>query len=396
MEKDNKKARRSGNRTAAGRNRQQQGQLLSLLLVGAVVLCLVLSLVIPDRAFSESENRKLAQVPEFSGSALADGSWFSALGSYMADQFPGRDGWITINLWMNRLLGQKESSGVYLCDDGYLMQAPGDPNEASLARNLEAINTFGTEHTDLNITMTVVPNAVTILSDKLPANAPVRDQAADLAGIESALSGVTFVDVTDSLMRHNSEYLFYRTDHHWTSLGAYYAFTAVADAMDIDAPSLDDYTVYPVSTTFEGTLSSRSGSHSARDQVDIYVPAADVDYYVTYTDSQTHISSMYSRAALDQKDHYTVFFGGNFSRLDIITTADTDRNLLLFKDSYANCFVQFLYPYFDRIIMVDPRYYYDNVENLVTSQGITDVLLLYNADTFLSDSSLADVLLSGT
>lgn len=392
MEQSNNPSRASRRRSAAARNRQQQGRWLSLLLVGCVAVFLVLSLVMPDREFSESENRKLAQAPALSWSALADGSYFDELGSYIADQFPGRDTWITINLLMNRFFGQKEASGVYLCDDGYLMQAPGTPDEENLARNIAAINAFGAAHPDLNMAMTVVPNAVTIHADKLPANAPVRDQAADLKGIADALTGAEFVDVTQALMRHNSEYLFYRTDHHWTSLGAYYAFTSVADSLGIEAPALGDYTVYPVSTTFEGTLSSRSGSHSAQDQVDIYVADTEIDYYVTYVDSQTNISSMYNRAALDQKDHYTVFFGGNYSRVDITTTADTERNLLLFKDSYANCFVQFLYPYFDHIIMVDPRYYYDNLENLVSSQAITDVLYLYNADTFLSDSSLADVL----
>ena len=89
-----------------------------------------------------------------------------------------------------------------------------------------------------------------------------------------------------------------------------------------------------------------------------------------------------------------MFFGGNYSRLDVTTTADTERALLIFKDSYANCMVQFLYPYFDHITIIDPRYYYDNIDLVIKSEGITDVLFLYNADTFLGDTSLADVLLS--
>lgn len=392
MEQRNIHSRAARRRSAAARNRQMQGRYLSTLLVGCVVVFLVLGLLTPDREFSESENRKLAQAPSFSLSALADGSYFEDLGSYVADQFPGRDTWISINLWMNRMWGQKEASGVYLCDDDYLMQNPAEPDADNLARNLEAINVFQAAHPDVTMTMTVVPNAVTVHADKLPANAPVRDQRADLKVIADGLDQVAFVDVTEALMAHSGEYLFYRTDHHWTSLGAYYAFEALAPSLKIEAPALSGYTVYPVSTTFEGTLSSRSGSHSATDQVDIYVPQTEIDYYVTYVDSQTNISSFYNRGALDQKDHYTVFFGGNYSRVDITTTADTQRNLLLFKDSYANCFVQFLYPYYDHIIMVDPRYYYDDLENLVATQSITDVLYLYNADTFLSDSSLADVL----
>lgn len=373
------------------RNKRMQGTYLGYLLVGTLVLCLALGLLLKDRDYSENENRKLAQFPAFSLSALTDGSWFSGLGDYMADQFPGRDGWISLNLSFQRLLGQKESGGVYLCKDDYLMQIPSAPNEAALERNLQAINRFASRHAGLNMVMTVVPNAVTVLADKLPANAPVRDQAADLQGIRQSLTGVEFVDVTGALTAHAEQQLFYRTDHHWTSLGAFYGFRALAPALGIEAPELDGYTVYPVSTTFEGTLSSKSGSHSVTDQVDIYVPDTDISYYVTYP-GESPICSMYKRQALEQKDHYTVFFGGNYARVDITTTADTGRSLLIFKDSYANCLVQFLYPYFDHITMIDPRYYYDDVETVLNAQAITDVLYLYNADTFLTDTSLGDVL----
>ena len=78
--------------------------------------------------------------------------------------------------------------------------------------------------------------------------------------------------------------------------------------------------------------------------------------------------------------------------VDISTTNDKGRKLLIFKDSYANCFVPFLVPYYTEIVMVDPRYYYDNVQTLMNNKGITDVLFLYNMDTFLTDNSLADVL----
>ena len=374
------------------RSRRLQGQYLSWLLIGTVALFAVLSLVGKDREFSESENRKLAQFPELSVSSLVDGSFLEGLGDYAADQFPGRDTWISLNLWMNETLGQKEVSGVYLCEDGYLMQVPGEPNETQLQRNLNAISAFGKRHEDLNIVMSVIPNAVTVLSGKLPENAPVRDQIVDLVTVRTGVQNVNFVDTTSALSSHSEEDLFFRTDHHWTSLGAYRAFQQIAPALNIEAPSLAEYTVYTVSNTFEGTLSSKSGSHKVKDTVDIYVPNTGIEYYVTYGEDQTGICSIYDRDALNGKDHYTVFFGGNYARVDITTTANTKRNLLVFKDSYANCFMQFLYPYFDHITMIDPRYYYDNVENVIRSEGITDVLYLYNLDTFLGDSSLADVL----
>ena len=122
------------------------------------------------------------------------------------------------------------------------------------------------------------------------------------------------------------------------------------------------------------------------------MPRAQVDYKVTYASSQTVTATLYDRTALESKDHYTVFFGGNHPRVDIDTTAETGKKLLLFKDSYANCFVQFLTPYYETIVMVDPRYYYDNIDTLIKQAGITEVLYLYNLDTFQTDTSLADVL----
>ena len=87
-----------------------------------------------------------------------------------------------------------------------------------------------------------------------------------------------------------------------------------------------------------------------------------------------------------------MFFGGNYSRIDISRANAEKKNLLLIKDSYANCFVQFLLPYYRNIIIIDPRYYYDDIDKLVHDNEITDVLFLYNVNTFMEDNSLADVL----
>ena len=374
------------------KNRNKQGIALAALLCVTILIFSLVGILAGDRKFSENENRSLAQRPALTWQALADGSYLSDLSSYFADQFPGRDTWLSVNLGMHKLLGAKEAGGVYLGKDRYLLQIPGAPNEAQLARNLQAMEDFAAVYPELNMVAAIVPNAVTVLEENLPKNAPVRDQREDLRYIQSKLSAVQFVDVTDTLKQHTSEQLYYRTDHHWTSLAAAYTFGKLAQVLEIEAPALSSYTRYTVSTTFEGTLASKSGSHKAMDTVEVFVPDTAIEYFVEYPDGGGTVCSMYKADALDAKDHYTVFFGGNYARVDITTTADTGRCLLVFKDSYANCMMQFLYPYYDHITMIDPRYYYDNVAQVISSEGITDVLFLYNLDTFLSDSSLADTL----
>lgn len=370
------------------RKQRRQGMLLFALLAIVILLLTAAQIIQPDRASSESENRKLAQLPTFSWDALTDGSYFSAWEDYLADQFFRRDDWITLDLQFRRAVGASEVNGVYLCADGYLMEPPTEPQNTE---KIAAINAFAARHASVNIDVAVVPNAACVLSDKLPAYAPVRDQRADLRELADSLQGVEFCDVTDALLAHADEQLYYKTDHHWTSLGARYAFEAMASALEIDAP-VADYEVYTVASDFEGTLASKSGSHAVTDCVDIYLADTDIQYYVTYTGSGERSGSMYVRDCLNDKDKYTVFFGGNHARVDIQTTADTGRCLLLIKDSYANAFVQFLFPYYDRIIMLDPRYCYDSADTVMQREGVTDVLFLYNANTFFADTTLPELL----
>lgn len=382
--------RRPPRRAVYQRNRTQQGIRLSFMLLSVVLFFGIVNLFARDLEFSDAENRALAQKPKLTWDSITDGSYFEGIDDYLADQFVGRDAWISLRLGYTQLMGAKESNGVLLCDDDYLMEKPVAPNEESVAKNLAAMTDFAARHADLNICVSIAPTAACVLEDKLPSNVPIRDQQADIAALQKKLTGVTFIDVMKALKEHADEEIYYRTDHHWTSLGAYYAFLDMADELNIEP--ITEYDIYTVSNTFEGTLASKSGSHDVTDTVQVYAPKPTVDYSVNYTHTDTVSTSLYSRAALDTKDHYTVFFGGNYPRIDVSTTADTGRTLLLFKDSYANCMVQFLTPYFDKIIMIDSRYYSENAESLITSEGVTDVLFLYNVNTFHEDSTLCGVL----
>ena len=241
----------------------------------------------------------------------------------------------------------------------------------------------------------IIPNAAYVLKDKLPKGAPVRDQSEDMKQIREELSGtVNCIDVTRTLKKHQDEQIYYKTDHHWTSKGACLAFEDAAESLGITDP-VTNYDIYTVTTDFSGTLASRSGYHSGKDSIQVYAPKdGKTEYLVTDSDNKEQRATVYDRDALKEKDKYQVFVGGNHALVDITTANDTKNRLLVFKDSYANCFVPFLIPYYNEIVMVDPRYYYGNVDQLISSKGITDVLFLYNMDTFLTDNSISDVLAS--
>ncbi len=390
--KQGKRTARSLRRIVGQRRRTHNVTLLAMIFLAALLLFLM-NACTADKEYSDSENRSLSQKPTLSMETISDGSYFSDLTDWYNDQFVGRDSWISLNLKELSFLGRKESGSVYLCDNGYLIGDPEEPDTDSLTETISAMNAFAEAYSDVSMQIMLVPGAASVLSDYLPSNAPVRDQIADLQAVEEQLSDkLEVLNVTDNLLAHAEEYIYYKTDHHWTSLGAYYAFSACASKLGITNTSTE-YTVYTVTEDFEGTLASKSGSHSTTDSIDIYVDKSqEVSYYVTYAGDTERVCSIYSSAALDVKDKYTVFFGGNYSTVEICTTANNSRNLLILKDSYANSFVQFLLPYYENIIMVDARYYYDSLDTLMTSYRITDVLYLYSGDTILTDTSLADVL----
>lgn len=378
-----------------GRRKRNRGlyRNMAVVFISGVLLLAFASIVKPDVRFSEEENRMLAEFPEFSRESIADKEYMTGLESYTSDQFILRDLWIKMKVQCDLLLGKRELNGVYLGKEKYLMQIPSKPDEENVSANLKAMSQLADRHADLKVNVMIVPNAAFVMQDYLPKGAPVRDQGKDLKKIQKQLSDkIGVIDVTRTLQQHVEEGMYYKTDHHWTSRAAAYSFKTAAAQLGIEKP-VGDYTTYTVSDTFSGTLASRSGYHKEEDTVEVFAPEGiELQYLVSDSDNSEKRPTVYDRDALKEKDKYQVFFGGNHAMVDIVTTNNTTRKLVVFKDSYANCFVPFLLPYYSEIVMIDPRYYYDNVETLFANRKITDVLFLYNMDTFLTDNSIAGVL----
>lgn len=363
--------------------------------LGFLIIACAFNLFSKDREYSESENRILAQRPEFSVERLLNGKYMSDMEAYVADQFFIRDKWINLKVLEDLALGKRESNGVYIGRKGYLMEIPSSPDKKALDKNLDAIRNFSLAHEDVRTVMTLVPNAAFIYDHLVPKYAPVRNQAEDVVYVQEKVGdSLNYVDLTETMRAHKEEPIYYKTDHHWTTLGAKYAFDILYGSLGIEDPA-ENYEIYPVTHSFQGTLASKSGFDKEKDTIEIYIPqGVSNECVVSYADDQRKSASVYQSAALKTKDKYEVFFGGNQSRIDISMPVEQDKNLLIFKDSYANCFIPFLIPYYRNITVIDPRYYYEDVERLISDNNITDILFLYNVNTFLTDNSLADILMS--
>lgn len=353
---------------------------------------LLANILAPDRSFSEKENRVLSSRPAANLSLLASGRYASQYETYVNDQFILRDLWVELKANVDRLLGQTEKNGVYLGRDGYLIEDFAAPSMDTLDTLLHSIIQFSKKHPEIRQYTLIAPNAVSIYKEKLPAFAPTEDQNVYLDYIKSALEkeDISYIDIRGILNEHSDEHLYYRTDHHWTTQSAWYAYEEAAKVLGIDS-SLYSYERLPVTGSFQGTLSAKSGFRSrTKEEIEVFFPKENVPLsMINYVDEQIHSGSFYASEQLEGRDKYALFFNGNHPVIRIETPLENNQKVLLvLKDSYANCLVPFLAPHYRTIIMVDPRYYYDDLEELITVEKVSEILYLYNANTFLSDTSL--------
>jgi hypothetical protein len=360
--------------------------------------CLVLSLLVglftilpPYRSYLPSENRSAASLPAIGLNGLENGSIQSGWESWFQDQLAGRTFLMNTAYLLKKAAGQKVINDVYLGSNALLLN-PDKPEGTIYEDNAKALDDFA-QRLGVSSTLMVVPGAASIQTEKLPANAPVTNVNPYLDELsETEYQMLTFADVRPALEEIKDEYIFYKTDHHWTSLGAMAAMKDLLGKWDITLNE-SDFDFLPVSTSFQGTLADKTGSFIMKDDIDIAVNKNQADYVVTWNDG-SKTGSMYRSAALNEKDQYQVFLGANQGLVKINTTNINGRRLLLFKDSYANSALQFLIPYFESITVVDPRYYYDDLSTLTANETYTEMAALFSWNTFATDSSLSMVLAS--
>lgn len=358
-----------------------------VLLIGAIT---IINLISPPKEYSETENRYLAQPPEFSVPVLLEGRFMEDFESYITDQFCFRDTWVGVKTLTELALQRKDSGGVYFAKDHYLIEMFDAVDRAQYEKNLGHAAAF-TQRVEASLGIPVqtmlVPTASAVFQSKLPAYAPEVDQDALYAQAAAALPHM--VDVRGALDSHCGEYLYYRTDHHWTSLGCYYAYQAWRQANGQTAPPLSWYRQEPLSQRFYGTTYSKASLYTALpDTITAFLPGDGNTFFVSYNNGQSESNTLYERGYLSKKDKYSVFLNGNQPITKIASQNKNGQKLLLIKDSYANTFAQFAACDFETVIMVDLRYYRGSLDALAKDEGITNILILYNLKGFSSDTNV--------
>ena len=355
---------------------------------------LVAGAVTPDREFSPLENRNLAQMPtlkvgtpakRFQDGNLFTGAFMSDFESYITDQFPLRDGWIGLKSATERLLGKQENNGVYLCAKDTLIARFDAPDQKRVETNVNYLDKL-VANTDVPVYLSLIPGAVSVWADRLPEGAPNADQKALIEEI-AAKTTANYYDSYQTLWEHRGEDIYYRTDHHWTSLGAYYGYVSLMDALGMESVPLETLTRQTVSSSFYGTTFSTSGVRWVKpDEIDIYVPDPGVEVTSWFTGAPEE-GELYAWDRLELKDKYTFFMGGNQS-LAVIKNPNVDGpKLAILRDSYTDSLVPFLTQHFSEIHLIDLRYNRSSVPAYLRDNDIDACVVLYSLSNFVTDTN---------
>lgn len=367
--------------------------LFSVFFVGVFVL----DLLTPDRQVSELENTTLTQRPAITTQLLtAKGlnQFFSSYTQYTKDQIPGRDGWISLQSFVETALFQKtQSGGVLLGDEGQMINRTFglvSSEERTLPRNIAAVTSLASRYPGKVYTM-VVPSAATIYPERVPVGAPLLDETVYLKQIQTAVeeAGGTFVSVAQTLSDHRDEYIYYRTDHHWTTQGAYYAYSQLCSLLGLTPFDLSAHQAVEV-PDFYGTFYSRARTWNAQPDTLTYYQLDNPLTIYTVTGpgmpEAGNTTGLYDLSKLEVYDKYAAFLHGNngMSRVE----GDGEGSILVIKDSYANSFVPFLTANYADIDVVDLRNYNYGLDTLIDQNDYDQILVLYSFDSFKSDPYL--------
>lgn len=383
---------------------KHSGRGVTFLFLGFLGVLSLLSIVTPQKAFSDSENRYLQKKPEFSVKSLLNGSYGEKYEQYLSDQFPGRNVWIGMKVTTERLALQEDVNGVYFGKDGYLIEKfdTEDLEGEQLNKNIGKLAAFtGAAEKSLgkdHVRVMLVPSASQIITERLPFLAAPYDQGRVTEMLcrslkEAGGSRETVLPAEEYLKRYREEALYYRTDHHWTARGAYLGYRLWAESVGLTPWTEEMFDIQTVNSEFHGTVYSKLNVPWRYDTIEVWQPKEEKDYRVSFDGEPKEYDSLYFPGALEGKDKYAVYLDGNHAITKIenrsITGDQKEKKLLMIKDSYAHSFAVFAANHFGTVYMADLRYLNLNLKEWMEEQEITDVLVLYQIPGFAKEKSVS-------
>ena len=343
-----------------------------------------ISAVLPDKEFSEMENRNLQPFPKFTSSRWKSGRYMEELEEYISDHVVLRDQWVGLKATLEVMVGKKENNGVFFGANNTLINCVTVEDEEQLIKNVENVRSLS-QNIAVPVYFGLIPTAAEIWNDLLPNGAVTEDES-DWIDRLYERANVNSIDFVKTLEAHKSEEIYYHTDHHWTSLGAYYGANTILDAMGLERLDLENYNEKVVTEEFYGTIYSASGAWwSDADSISYYIPE-DGKTVMSNVSGKEEVGQLYDFERLHEKNKYAFFLGGNQAHCIIQSEKNSER-LLIIRDSYADCLVPFLSERFGEIHMFDLRYNRMSIKDYVEEYKIDKVLVLYSFSNYIEDEN---------
>lgn len=359
----------------------KSSQLTVTLFTSAIYICFIISICLPDKSFSPIENRSLQIWPSLSIKALKTGEWAKDMETYVIDQFPARDSFIWIKSEMEFLLGKSENNNVFLTSSNHLVERFDEPDYNNIDENLAKLIQWK-ESIDCPVYTAIIPGQSSILQESLPENAPTYDEEFVIEYINNSIEDT--IDMYSILWSHRDEYIYYGTDHHWTTLGAYYGYRAIQDALGVAIIPLQKYDETVVCNDFYGTWYSQSGiRRGTADEIYTYVPNQEIK---VCKGTSWETLELYDKDFLLEHDKYALFLGGNHPIVEI--EGKGEGRVLFIKDSYTNSMAPFFIEHYEEVHLIDLRYMRDSITEYVKENHIDQVIICYSARNFTEDNNL--------
>ena len=356
-----------------------------------VILFTVIDIINSPNEFSELENRKLSQMPILSLKSYIDTSFSSDYEKYINDQFFLRNNWIDLKSRIEYLLGKRENNDIIFGKENYLFKKFTTFNDEMLENNLNSIITF-TNNYNKEVDFFIIPNSYAVYDELTPRYLPLVDQLSLINSINSYLSlksndHINTINVAEELLKNKDDYIYYKTDHHWTSYGAYLAYLTYMDYLGLEIVDINNLEKITINN-FLGTYYNRSKYFKA-----------DSDFITYYNILGLHIEidgkEQLSLMDLDKfkgSDKYSAFLWGNNGLTKVINENISEErkgsSILIFKDSYANSFIQFLSYNYEIIDIIDLRYFKESIRNFMKDKDYNEILIMYSFNNLSTDINI--------
>ncbi len=361
--------------------------------LGFIFAFMILYIVLPKESFSAQEKKQLSEFPEVTAEAVMNGEFQEKLDTYLSDHVPFRNTFVGLSANYELISGRNGKKGIYLGNDGYLFPKPTKDGEL-LHKNAGFIKEYA-DCSDIPVYMTVIPSSGYINNDKLPLNHEEYKDKELIESIKPELGeNVDFVDVTGVFEEKSKDkQLYYKTDHHWTSSGAYECYRLLAEKMGFEAVNENSFEKETVDGFYGTSYAKCALWWVSPDSIELWKNKEQPEYSVNVEikdgkDTKSG-NSYFFREQLENDDKYPVFLDGNHSLVRISNKSAKGGKLIIVKDSYAHTITPFLSQNYSEIIMADLRYYKQDISLLAEKEGADAILILYSIDNLANDNNLS-------